>query len=141
MKGATLLWGYFCVTVSFWILARASVTSSFTAFEFDPSNILGWFAISQFDVGTAIALTVGGIAGLLGYLFKVGVTANGVILIWILALIFKPTNQILLGLPNFLDAWLKPYGLGWLSIVPQAFFAFSIFLWFAEIMAQQRIAS
>lgn len=139
MKGATLLWGYFCVTFAFWMITQSRFIITFREFEFNPSDVSSWFSILQFDIGTAIGLTIGGIAGLLSYLFKVGIYANGVILIWILALIFKPTNQLMLGLPIFLNSLLAPIGLSWLAQVPQAFFAFSLFLWLAEIMSQQKI--
>jgi len=101
--------------------------------------------ISPFDVQNQFSLTLfgalgvgGAILGLASLLTRQYVYAAGALLIWVIG-IFLPIGQwFLVGTPIILAA-LLPAEISYITHVVTAFFAFTLFMFLAEIAGQRQI--
>lgn len=136
MKAYALVFGYLCVNAAIWVLNMAGILPVYGAAQANPTTIADWF---DFTVFAAVVGTVGGVViGILALMTKSYALSTGVLLLWVVGVLFKPIQDIFVGLPYLLNAILPSQ----VWFVTQAFVAFSaliLFVFFVEIIAGRPI--
>jgi hypothetical protein len=128
-----------CLNLSVWVMNTAQVIPYGINQEWNPNDVKTWFNLNLFNPTTIIGLAVGGIAGLISWITKAGVYANGIILIWVLSIVLVPIQTFTIGAPILIYNILTPFGLAWLGVVPEIFFLFGFFMFCIELLAQRQI--
>ncbi len=141
MKAFTLIIAYFCVNAGIWTINMISllgVLPNITNQQpiVDPTNIANMFSFNVFSAVTGI---VGGITiGILAMVTRSYLLSGGVLVLWVVGVIFKPIQDIFVGLPNLIMALLPPE-IWFVSEIFVAFSAIVIFAFFAELLTGKDI--
>lgn len=120
------------------MLALAGILPNLTNTQptVDPTNIASMF---NFSVFTAVTGIVGGATiGILALVTRSYALGSGVLVLWIVGIVFKPLQDIFIGLPNLVKA-LLPTQIWWISEIVIAFSALAIFAFFVEIITGKDI--
>ena len=140
MKAYSALFFMMCLNIAAVVLSEFQIVPAYSrTFGITPSDISSYFNINVFS-----ALTIaigGGVIGLIGILTKQNIYAIGIILIWVMGVMFKPISWILQGLPIVLDNLLNVGGVD-LSIFKYgiiALYDLIFFIFLAEIISQRQI--
>lgn len=128
-----IIYGLIALNTAAWIIQQTGALAVSQALAFTPTTMQDLFSIASFDTVTAIATGLGGIAALIALMAKQYTFAAGIIGLWILAELWKPTNAFLNSIPNMAYA-LLPASLWWISVIPQMFVAVGFFFFLAGIV-------
>jgi len=135
MKAWSLIFGYFCINLGIWSL---NLTGLFPVHEavIDPTNISSLFAL---DLFSALAGVVGcAVIGIMALITRSYALSGGVLLVWIVGVLFKPIQTIFVGLPYLINMVLPPP----VQFFSQAFVALAavmLFILIVEILAGREI--
>jgi len=122
--------------MAIWTLNIAGILPVYREPISDPTNILNLFSL---DVFTAITGIVGGVTiGILAIMTRSYALSTGVLLLWIVGIMFKPVQDIFAGIPYLLEAVL-PSQVWFFSQVFVAFSALILFMFIVEIIAGREI--
>jgi len=122
--------------MAIWTLNVAAILPIYREPITDPSNLANLFSLNTF---TAITGIVGGaVIGILAIITRSYMLSTGVLLLWIIGVLFKPIQDIFIGLPYLVEAVL-PSSVWFISQVFVAFSALILFMFFVEIVAQREI--
>jgi hypothetical protein len=137
LKAYSLIFGYLCINAAIWTLKLANILPDFgIEAPMDPSNILTMFSLNTF---TAITGVVGGaVIGILTLMTRSYALGTGVLMLWIVGVIFKPIQDIFVGLPFLLQAFLPP-SVWFLSQPIVAFGGLVLFFFIVEVIAGREI--
>lgn len=141
MKAFTLVIAYMCINAGIWtlnMLALLGVLPNLTNTQpiVDPTNMASMF---NFNVFTAVTGLVGGATiGILAMVTRSYALGSGVLILWIVGIIFKPIQDIFIGLPNLISA-LLPSEIWFVSEIVVAFSALVMFAFFVEIITGKDI--
>lgn len=131
-----LVLGYLVVNLSIWIVSTANILLGGVASTINPAEISSWFNLSIF---AGIVGAVGGVViGILALITKSYALSTGVLLLWVIGVLFKPISDIFVGLPYLINAFLPPD----VWFVTQALVglaAFCLFVFFVGIIAGRDI--
>lgn len=133
---AFLVFGYLCVNAAIWTLNMAALLPAYREPIMDPSSMATLFSL---DVFAAVTGIVGGaVIGILALMTKSYALSGGVLILWIIGVLFRPIQDIFVGLPYLLEAVLPP-GIAWFSQVVVGFSAVILFLFIVGIIAGRDI--
>lgn len=134
MRAYSLMMFIICLNMSAFIISQSGSLTESQELYINPFDIQNQFSLTLFG-----ALGVGGaILGLASLLTRQYVYAAGALLIWVIG-IFLPIGQwFLVGTPIILSVLLPPE-ISYITHVITAFFAFTLFMFFAEIVSQRQI--
>lgn len=138
-KAFSLILGYFCINAAIWTLNMLAILPIYREATMDPSNILSLFSL---DVFTAITGAVGGVViTILALMTRSYALSTGVLLLWIVGIMFKPIQDVFVGLPYLLEQIFAeaPYVGLVISQVIVAFAAVLLFTFIVEILAGRDI--
>jgi len=122
--------------MAIWTLNVAAILPIYREPITDPSNLANLFSLNTF---TAITGIVGGaVIGILAIITRSYMLSTGVLLLWIIGVLFKPIQDIFIGLPYLVEAVL-PSSVWFISQVFVGFSALILFMFFVEIVAQREI--
>ena len=137
LSGRTLIIAFMTITFSSYIIQQSGILTESRSMPLSPTDYDDLFSIAIFDVATiSTALTVGGLIGIAGILFKQYVFASIALLIWLIGVFWKPSNAFLTAFPKLVEA-VVPAEASYLSIIPSAFIGVAFFFWLAGILAQR----
>lgn len=138
MKALALVFAYFAINLAIWSLKMANILPNLVEPTLDPNAIAGpggMFSLNTFTLLTGI---VGGsMIGIMALVTR-SALSTGVLVLWIVGIIFKPISDIVVGLPN-LVAVILPVEVSWLSQIVFAFAAFTLFIFVVEIICGREI--
>lgn len=105
-----------------------------------PTNVTSIFSL---DVFTGLAGFVGGgIIMILGLMTRNAALSTGALLLWIVGIVLKPLQDIVLGLPKLMNILLSGFGPVVSNIFASVFIALSglmLFVFVVEILAGREI--
>lgn len=140
MKAFSLIFAYFCINMAIWTLNLLGLLPTALEATIDPSSVEGLFNLTTFAgiTGVVGGATIG-IASLVTRSYALG---TGVLLIWIVGILFKPISDVFTGLPRLTSAVLAPAGTLVSQAVGQvttAFAAIILFIFIVEVIAGRQI--
>lgn len=141
MKAFTLIIAYLCINLGIWTLTMLSNLGVMPHFMntqaiVDPTNIQNMFSFSVFSAVTGV---VGGATiGILAMVTRSYALGGGVLVLWIVGILFKPIQDIFIGLPNLVRAIL-PSEIWFVSEIVVAFSALVLFAFFVELITGKDI--
>lgn len=140
LKAYALIFAFMAVNLAIFTancLSTAGVLPSFGQEPIvDPNNFLNMFNLNVFTVLTGV---VGGaVIGVLAMLTRSYALSGGVLILWIVGIVFKPIQDIFIGLPLLVKA-LLPSSIWFLSEIIVAFCALTLFVFIVEIIAGREI--
>lgn len=136
MKAYSLIFGYFCINMAIWTLNMAGLIPAYAEATISPTGVQALFDLNVF---TAITGVVGGVTiGILSMLTRNSALGTGVLLLWIVGILFKPIQDLFVGLPLLINTIL-PTEISFISQVVVAFSAISLFVFIVGILAGREI--
>lgn len=140
MKAWSLVFGYFVINLAIWTLNLTGLFAVGSEPIVSPSNMNSLFSL---DVFTGVAGAVGGgIIMILGLMTRNAALSTGALLLWIVAIILRPLQDIVLGLPKLMSMIFAAFGPTINYIFTSVFVALSglmLFIFVVEILAGREI--
>lgn len=136
MKAFTLIIAYLCINAGIWtvnLISLAGVLPNITNQQptVDPTNIANMFNFNMFSAVTGV---VGGVTiGILAMVTRNTAIGGGVLVLWVIGVLFKPIQDIFIGLPNLVTA-LLPSELWFVAEIVVGFSALILFAFFVELI-------
>lgn len=134
MKATSLVFGYFCINIAIWTINVLGVITLSREAIIDPTGLGALFDISAFTILTT--LVGGATTAIIGILTRNVALSSGVLILWVFGIIFRPIQDVFVGLPRLVSAiFAEAPALGTvISQVVVAFSAFIFFMFLAEVV-------
>lgn len=137
MKAYSLIFGYFAINMAIWTVSTAGILSTYSYEAIvSPSGFEALFSLNVFTVVTGIV--GGGVITIMTLITKSYALGTGVLILWLVGVILKPVNDLVIGLPRLIEGIL-PSEVWFISEVVVAFAALILFIFIVEVIAGRQI--
>lgn len=139
MKAYSLLLFYVCFNLACAALMVTDLVPVGAWGQHTEGEVASEFQLIKFDIVSVSAIGAGiTVAGILGYFTKAYGLTLGLLLIWVVGVVFAPVQWLFLGLPVMLDALLPP-SVQIISSIFVVLFTIVFFMFFVEILGGRQV--
>lgn len=136
MKAYSLLLFYVCLNLAAALVITFDIVSIGNWGQHSDAEMSGWFNLNIFGM-----VAVGGgvtVAGIVAYFTKSYGLTVGLLLVWIVGVVYDPIRNLLLGFPLLLTA-LLPAEIAFLGTVFTVLSSVVFFMFFVEILSGRQV--